>query len=107
MQVKKLIRRWGRKSRYASPCRGGGKIPFKIPIHAWRGALKRCGLNDKLFHDLRRTAATDLIEAGVSQKVAMAVTGHKTSSIFQRYQIVKTDDIRQGMALMADYRGRK
>jgi hypothetical protein len=45
-----------------------------------------------IFHDLRRSAVRGLIHAGVSQKVAMSITGHKTISVFQRYQIVSPGD---------------
>ena len=54
----------------------------------WNRARAAAGYPDKLFHDLRRTAARDLVEAGEDYKTAMEVTGHKTLSVFMRYQIV-------------------
>jgi integrase len=45
-----------------------------------------------IFHDLRRSAVRGLIRAGVSQKTAMSITGHKTVAVFQRYQIVAPAD---------------
>ena len=62
--------------------------PFKSFYKSWKTALVRMGLKDKLFHDLRRAMATDLIEAGVSEQVAIRVTGHKTRAAFDRYNIV-------------------
>jgi integrase len=75
--------------------------------NAWKGALKRAGLSGKLFHDLRRVAATELRRSGVPEEVAMKITGHRTRAMFSRYQIVDLGDVSRAIEQREAYRARQ
>ena len=66
-------------------------------------ACKKAGIAGRRFHDFRRTAARDMTRAGVQETVAMAVTGHKSRSIFQRYNITDTRDVAAALASTQEY----
>ncbi|MBA4423392.1 MAG: hypothetical protein C0390_09910 [Syntrophus sp. (in: bacteria)] len=69
--------------------------PIKNFQAAWRTACKKAKLSGKVFHDLRRSGVRNLVRSGVSETVAMRISGHKTRSIFQRCNITNEDDLKQ------------
>jgi integrase len=75
--------------------------PLKEFYKAWRKACESAKVPGRLLHDMRRTAIRNLIRAGVSERVAMQMCGHKTRSIFDRYNITSDRDLRSAAVLLS------
>lgn len=70
---------------------------------AWRTAREKAGLPGRIMHDNRRTAARNMDRAGVPRQIAQHITGHKTDSMYNRYNIVNEKDVREGMTQAQAY----
>ena len=68
-------------------------FPIRSIKGGWRDIANRAGLPGMIFHDLRRTAARNMLRTGVSASVVMEILGWKSFAMLQRYDIVSEADL--------------
>lgn len=70
----------------------------------WRDPKNHdAGYDGLMLHDLRRSGVRNLRLARVKEDVAMKISGHRTHSVFTRYNIVDTDDLHDAMERVTEY----
>jgi integrase len=70
---------------------------------AWNSACVRAGVPGLYVHDLRRTAIRNMIRAGIPEKQAMLISGHRTRSMLDRYNIIDERDVHEAGRKMEAY----
>lgn len=71
---------------------------------AWRRILDRAGVPPVGTHGIRHRSATDIANSGIPVKVGMALTAHKTVTMFMRYVHTEDDPVRAAAELVASRR---
>jgi integrase len=70
---------------------------------AWHTACVEAGMPGRLFHDLRRSAIRNFVRAGVTETVAMQISGHRDRRVFERYNVSSTADVTQALERASAY----
>jgi integrase len=105
--AERLTREQGLIARYVFCYPTGQKTGQRITESgfnkAWRKARTDAGCPGRIPHDFRRTAVRNLVRAGVPERVAMQLSGHKTRAVFERYNIVSSGDLRDAARRLDTY----
>jgi integrase len=76
-------------------------------IKSFRGsfatATKLIGHAGVVPHDMRRSAVRNFRKAGLSETEGMMLSGHKTNSIYKRYDIIDEEDLRESMIKVQEH----
>jgi len=61
----------------------------------WQAACAKAGVPGRILHDLRRSAARNMLRAGIPQRTVMEIAGWETESMLRRYAVVDETMLRE------------
>jgi integrase len=79
--------------------------PFHSIFNSWNRARQQAGLSDVRVHDLRHSAASNMVNAGQSLYVVGSVLGHSQTRTTQRYAHLSSDTLLAAVDAAADAMG--
>lgn len=91
---------------YLFPNPNTGK-PFTTIKTAFNAAKRRASISDLRFHDLRHTAATRMIEAGVDVNTVKEILGHSSITVTERYTHSNREQKEKAVELLVAKPGKK
>lgn len=84
--------------------KGKGTIfNYRSVRQAFSTACDRAKIKDLHFHDLRHTATTRMIRAGIPHTEVMKITGHTQLKTFLRYLNLVDESVQNTASMLADY----
>jgi integrase len=95
--LKAIPRRLGTEYVFVNPETG---TRWEDARKLYRRACRRLGLGHLWFHDLRRSFVTNARRRGVPESVCMRMSGHRTRNVFDRYNIVEDEDVRNAVKVI-------
>ena len=101
-EAREVLRAWPRRVDTDLVFVGPNGKPITTIKTAWKTLCGKARVEDIRFHDVRHTFTTRMLEAGVDIRSIMAITGHKSTSMFQRYSHPSDSHLKAAVETVSD-----